>query len=300
MKKPALKLPWGGRRAGPRPASRSFAAASADTAAWQRARRGTRRWAVAGALLGTALALVVFAPARWLAAAVASATQQRLLLAEAEGTVWNGHALPVLTGGADSRDAAMLPGRLHWQLRPRLDGLSLVLSQACCMAKPLALNLRPGLGRLGVVLAPRPDALGQWPAAWLAGLGTPWNTLQLGGSLRLTAPGGFAVESVQGRWRLSGGAELDLLAVSSRLSTLDTLGSYRLVLRGQAGGADATALDLLTIDGALRLSGKGQWAGPKLRFDGEASAAPGQEAALANLLNIIARRRGAAHIISIG
>ena len=152
--------------------------AGTDTAAWQRARRGARRWAVAGALLGGAAALVMFAPARWLAAAVASATQQRLLLAEAQGTVWDGNALPVLTGGADSRDAATLPGRLHWQLRPRLDGLSLVLTQACCMPKPLQLNLRPGLGRLSVALAPRAEALGQWPAAWLpawARPGTPCN-----------------------------------------------------------------------------------------------------------------------------
>jgi general secretion pathway protein N len=37
-----------------------------------------------------------------------------------------------------------------------------------------------------------------------------------------------------------------------------------------------------------------------MRFRGEARAAEGQEAALANLLNIIGRRQGATSLISIG
>ena len=48
------------------------------------------------------------------------------------------------------------------------------------------------------------------------------------------------------------------------------------------------------------LSGNGQWVGKRLRFTGEASAAPGREAALANLLNIIGRRSGARSIITVG
>ncbi|MGE4050638.1 MAG: type II secretion system protein N, partial [Piscinibacter sp.] len=37
-----------------------------------------------------------------------------------------------------------------------------------------------------------------------------------------------------------------------------------------------------------------------VRFRGEARAAPGEEAPLANLLNIIGRRDGARSVISIG
>ena len=40
--------------------------------------------------------------------------------------------------------------------------------------------------------------------------------------------------------------------------------------------------------------------GSRLRFTGEASAAPEREAALSNLLNIIGRRNGARSIITIG
>jgi general secretion pathway protein N len=150
-----------------------------------------------------------------------------------------------------------------------------------------------------VVVPGQTLALGQWPAAWLSGLGTPFNTMQLAGAMRLTTSG-LTLESAQGRWRLIGTLELDLLGVSSRLSTLDTLGSYRLGIRGGAAAGDTASVTLDTLDGALRLQGSGQWAGSKMRFRGEATAAEGQEAALNNLLNIIGRRQGAVSVISIG
>jgi general secretion pathway protein N len=57
---------------------------------------------------------------------------------------------------------------------------------------------------------------------------------------------------------------------------------------------------LTTREGALQLNGSGQWTGVALRFNGEASAAPGSEEALANLLNIIGRREGARSLITLG
>jgi general secretion pathway protein N len=267
--------------------------------AWQRARNASTRWAVWGAVIGTLLGVVVFAPASWLAGAVAQATDQRLLLADVKGSIWSGDAQLVLTGGAGSRDAAALPGRLRWQIRPRVNGFDLALNQACCLDREWVIQFKVGLGRYQVVLPPRPQAIGQWPAAWLAGLGTPFNTLQLGGTLRLTS-NGMTLESVQGRWRVIGSVDADLLGVSSRLSTLDTLGSYRFSVRGGAGAGDPATLNLETLDGGLRLSGSGQWTGFRVRFRGQASAAEGQEAALNNLLNIIGRRQGATSIISIG
>jgi general secretion pathway protein N len=50
----------------------------------------------------------------------------------------------------------------------------------------------------------------------------------------------------------------------------------------------------------LQLSGRGQWAGQRLRFDGAASAKPESVDALSNLLNIIGRRNGATAIIKVG
>ncbi len=284
-----------------------------------------RLWALAGLALGALLALPVFAPAAWLAAAVHSASGERLQLADARGSLWRGSAQLVLTGGPGSRDASALPGRLHWTLglAPGAAGLELRARQACCINGQALLRLQPGWGRWlfslqaapGETAATVPSAaapgalIGQWPAAWLVGLGTPWNTLQPSGLLRLHSPG-LGFEWVRGSLRILGRAEIELDDIASRISTLEVLGSYRLDLQADAPAparGDAAALStrgaslrLSTRSGALQLSGTGLWAADGLRFRGEARAAPGAEAVLSNLLNIIGRRQGAAAVIAIG
>jgi general secretion pathway protein N len=141
------------------------------------------------------------------------------------------------------------------------------------------------------------NPIGEWPAAVLAGLGAPWNTLQPEGTLRLSSPG-LSLDLASGRWRLSGQADLELADIGSKLTTLDRLGSYRLHIDG--ADAQGPRLSLSTLDGALQLQGQGQWTGTQLRFRGEAHAAPGFDGALDNLLNILGRRQGARSIISIG
>ena len=261
-----------------------------------------KRWLVAGSLLGALVAAIVFAPAAWLTEAVNDATGGHVVLAEPRGTVWTGSAVPVLTGGPGSRDASALPGRLYWRVRP--EGLALVVraSHACCLDGEQRLRLVPGLGRLSVEFAPPAAShgrIGQWPASWLIGLGTPWNTLEPSGTLLLSSPG-LTIELVGGRWNFAGRAELEMSAMASRISTLDVLGSYRMAITGDTGRGQATTLQLSTISGALRLNGSGQFAAGRLRFRGDAQAAPGAEAALNNLLNIIGRRQGARSLISIG
>lgn len=266
---------------------------------WERARAASVRWALAGALLGALIGLIAFAPASWLARGVAAATGERLVLADARGTIWSGSAVPVLTGGPGSRDAAALPGRLYWTLAWRGSALEIRATQACCLNGALTLRVSPGLARWSVALLPATGSIGQWPSAWLGGLGTPWNTLQLGGSLRLSSPG-FSVERIAGRWRADGSLEIELLNASSRLSTLETLGSYRLRVVGDPANAGQPSLALSTRDGALQLSGNGSLGPGGVRFRGEASAAPDDQTALSNLLNIIGRRDGARSVISIG
>ena len=97
-----------------------------------------------------------------------------------------------------------------------------------------------------------------------------------------------------------GKAELEMIGVASRLSTLETLGSYRMSLTGDAANPGISNLSLTTQQGALQLTGSGT-AGPAgVRFRGEARATVTEEAALSNLLNIIGRRDGARSVISIG
>ena len=249
-------------------------------------------WALAGAVLGVLPAVALFAPAHWLAQGVARASGGQVLLLQPRGTVWTGSAQLVLTGGSASHDSAALPGRLGWQIRPRWDGLHARLHADCCTPAPLHLQASARWAGAQITLA---DGESQWPAAVLAGLGTPWNTLQPQGQLALQTQG-LAAHWSAGRLTLAGQAQLDARAMSSRLSTLRPMGSYRL----QVQGGEVPTLTLSTLEGPLQMSGTGQWVGQRLRFAGEASAAPEREAALANLLNIIGRRNGARSLITVG
>ncbi|MET0208107.1 MAG: type II secretion system protein N [Burkholderiaceae bacterium] len=266
---------------------------------WERARVAGRRWAVWGALVGGLLGVLVFAPAAWLAGAVERGSEGRLLLADARGSLWSGSAVVVLAGGVGSRDARALPGRLDWTLKPAGLGLALDLRHACCLNGTQQLRVRPGLGTLAVSLQGAPGWIGQWPAAWLAGLGTPWNTLDLGGALRLTSPG-LTLQSAQGRWRVEGSAALEVLNAASRVATIPTLGSYRVNFGSDPATPGQALIELSTTEGALKLSGQGSLGPGGLRFRGEAQAAESDQAALNNLLNIIGRRNGARSVIAIG
>ena len=248
-----------------------------------------------GALLGLLVAVVLFAPARWLTDAAASASGNHLLPSEPRGTVWNGSAQLVLTGGSGSTDAAALPDRLEWQLRPALTGLRLLLRAGCCTPQPVVMHVDVGFNGVHVRVD---DGVSSWPAALLSGLGTPFNTLQPEGTLTLRTTG-LALHLAAGRTSVAGRADADLRDMASSLSPLRPLGSYRLTVRG-GDTSDTTGLDLSTLDGPLRLTGTGRWVGNRLRFNGEARALPEREAALSVLLNLLGRREGATSVITLG
>lgn len=249
-------------------------------------------WALAGALLGLGLAVLCNAPAHWLTSALQQGSGDRVLFQATRGTVWNGSTQLALAGGTGSHDAVALPGRVSWGITPSLSGLQVDLQADCCTRQSLRLSLRPQWGGAKVVLA---DSLSQWPAQWLTGLGTPWNTVQAEGQLAVSTRG-LEVAWAAGRLVLAGRAQLDAVQISSRLSTLKPMGSYRITVLGGA----TPSLQLETLDGSLQLSGAGQWVGSKFRFDGVASATPERLDALSNLLNIIGRRDGARAIIKVG
>lgn len=267
-----------------------------EVARWENMRKAGRRWGWWGAALGALLGFILYSPASWLAQGLVVLSDGRLLLAESQGTVWNGDAVVVLTGGPGSRDARALPGRLNWTLRPGLTGLNLKVQQDCCIPTPVLIQVQPGFGRARISVSPS-GPVGHWPAAWLTGLGTPWNTLQLGGVVRVST-NAMAVEWIHGRVRLEGQAQVGFDDVSSSVTTLDRLGSYRVDLQGDPEGR--VNLSLMTLDGALQLSGQGQMGLNGLRFRGEARANESERGALDSFLNIIGRRMGDRSVISIG
>ena len=256
------------------------------------------RTALGGMVVGTLAALLWFAPASWLAGAMLSLSDGHVVLAAPQGTVWSGSARLEISGGSGSTDATALPGRVDWQLRPSWTGMAARLDALCCTPQGLTVQVSPRWGGVQVRLA---DGASHWPAALLSGLGTPWNTLQPEGDLQLRSQG-LGLEVVAGRVSISGAAQVEARQMSSRLSTLRPMGSYRFSVTGgtAAGGDGVTRLQLETLEGSLLLSGSGQWAGSRLRFNGVATAQPDREAALQNLLNIIGRRDGARSLITVG
>jgi len=261
-------------------------------------RQGARApwgWASAGAAFGVLLALLLFLPARWLVSGVQQASAGQVQLHDARGTLWDGSARLALAAGTGSLDAAELPGRVQWRLRPAWASgaaLSLRLGADCCLQQPWQWTLVPRWTGVQVVAS---DSQSQWPAQLLAGLGTPWNTIAAQGQLLLSTRA-LVLGWSAGRLQMAGSAQLDALEMSSRLSTLRPMGSYRLLVQG----GNVPALQLSTLAGDLQLTGQGQWVSGRLRFAGEASAAPQSQEVLANLLAIIGRRTGARSIIKIG
>jgi len=254
-------------------------------------------WAVAGVVLGIVACLVLWAPAVWVAnALVWGGAPVRLY--NAEGTVWNGRAQVLLQ--RDAAEPTALPGTLQWQLRPLwqdgLPGLRVRWQADCCLSAPWQWQLTTDTHQLYLQAQDLTDTAAlRLPAAWLTGLGTPWNTLQPQGRLQLHTRG-LALQVSASGVQMQGLVQLDVQDLSTSLSTLRPVGSYRLALVG----ANPAGLELSTLEGALQLQGKGR-VGPRgVVFDGEARAAEGLEDALSNLLNIIGQRQGARSLIHLG
>lgn len=253
-------------------------------------------FALGGAALGLLAALWVWAPAQWLAWGVAQASQGQVQWLNPRGTVWQGSAQLMLSGGSGSRNPQALPGRLHWSLSPTWTGLRLGVQADCCTTEAATVQVALGWNTVTVHTS---DHSSSWPAALLTGLGAPWNTLKAEGQLQLRTQA-LRLHWAQGRLQMHGLAELSLQHMSSRLSPVKPMGSYRVALTGTPEGTPTPDLALSTLQGPLLLSGQGQWVGQRLRFTGEASAAEGHEAAFDNLLNILGRRQGARSLLSLG
>ncbi|WP_449369686.1 type II secretion system protein N [Thiomonas sp.] len=285
-----------GRSSGKRSSASSSRGRSSSRRPVKRQRAFSRRGLWLAALLGALWALLWQAPASWLSAAVWKASGEHVLLAQAQGTWRDGSALLVLEGGAGSRGATVLPGTLHWSIglgelwRGRLLA---TIDWPKVSPQPLQASAQLGWSQTAVALRPAnggPDApwQGVLPLSVLDGLGTPWNTVALRGQARFTLRG-LLLESVAGRMRIAGQLRIDLPDVASRLSVVAPIGSYTLSITGQ--GADAQ-VDLRSDQGPLLLQGKGVWNGQALQFLGTGRAAPGNEAAMANLLSLLGRREG--------
>jgi general secretion pathway protein N len=251
-------------------------------------------YALIAAVSIAATALIV-APAQWIASWVGRATGNHVTLAEARGSVWRGQASVVLSPGAAAGIGRIsLPEPLSWQLSPwrlLVGTVDLTLTHPSALPQPL---------RVQTNLSGRVELSGttvRLPAAVLAGLGAPFNTIKPGGVLSLTwqrldlQPGRLQGDIV-GEWQFA----------SSSLTTVAPMGHFRLLAEG---GFPETRLSLTTLSGPLELSGDGTiGAGGSLRFRGRAAVQPGADdatrAQLAGLVSLLGRRDGDSAILNFG
>lgn len=267
-----------------------------------------RRAALAGALIGAVLAAVLKAPASWLGAAITAGSQGRVQWLDASGTIWNGQATLALGAGPGSLTQLALPQRLNWKLRPSIGphgnpGLTLTLQHPVVLPQPVQVRAHAGWNAATVTVQPGADHTAgpmrlQAPAAWLSGLGAPWNTLQLSGQLMAQVDRLEWTQQAASPSSLDLAMSIQLLNIASRVSTLAVLGNYDI----EARGGPEVLIRLGSRPGsALLLEGQGHWRlGEQVGFRGQASAADGREEALSNLLNIIGRREGSRSLIAIG
>jgi len=228
------------------------------------------------------LTLLVFFPAAWLGSIVEQRTGGRLTLGDAQGTLWRGSAFVGGAAGDSGPVTPLLPGRFSWKISPLalLGMVELQLENPQALAQPVTFRGSWSQWQLS------PSAL-LLPAEGLSGLGAPLNTMAPSGNMRLSWSS-LELALTQGQVSVNGRTTLEMTDMSSRLSPIRPLGSYALALDWHAQQAQLT---LNSVKGPLLLSGKGNLTNGRLQFSGEATAAPGYDDTLANLLSLLGQRK---------
>jgi general secretion pathway protein N len=232
---------------------------------------------LAAGLGAYAVALIAMAPATWFDTGLQRASDGRLRLAEARGTLWSG------SGQLEIRSAIGHTGwatHLAWHLQP-----GALLHARLTYAVALA----PGEPPFPVTISWSRIELAhadiRLPVAAL-GLGVPrLAPLELTGEVQLRIPS-LSI----GRGATQGSATLQWRDAGSALSPVSPLGDYALHL---AGDGPVVRFTLDTQRGPLQLDGKGSWAnGHPPEFRAIAHLAPRFEQRLAPFLRLIAVERG--------
>ena len=236
-----------------------------------------------GHLLATGLgiyafALIATAPATFADAGLRHASDGSLRIAEARGTLWSGSGqIEIRTADGQTGVARIFA----WRVVPQ----SLLGGHVVC-----EIELEQANRRFPLTLAMSRIELAN------ADISLPASVLGMGvaklAPLGLTGEVQVHVASLSiARNALEGDATLQWRAAGSALTPLSPLGDYELRLDGEGTTLNAT---LRTIEGPLRLEGKGSWTrGARPAFLGMASVPPQHQQQLAPLLRLIAVERGA-------
>lgn len=239
------------------------------------------RWALIAAGLGAyTFALIITAPATLLDVGLRRASDGRLRLIEAQGTLWSGSGLIEIRdlGGHNS----VVKG-LGWRLR---------IDAALRARFTYEVKFDQGTTSFPVTIfwsrIELKNADISLPAAAL-GIGIPkLAALGLSGDVNL-----HITSLSLGRSTTLGNATLQWLAAGSALSPISPLGNYELRLNGNGAVVQAS---LHTLQGPLQLDGQGSWgSGRSPVFLAMAYTAPELQQRLAPFLRLIAVERDAGH-----
>jgi len=236
-----------------------------------------RRYLVAIGLLVYLVAVIAATPATLIDGSLRRASDGRIRLAEARGTLWSG------AGQIEVRDAGGRTGiakNLAWRLLPE----SVLRGRLICEVEvdqsgrrfPVTMSM----SRIEIS-----NAEINLPAAVL-GLGVPkLAPLGLTGEVQLRVTS-MSIESKE----MQGNATLQWRDAGSVLTSISPLGDYELRLDGEGTTVHAY---LRTIQGPLRLDGKGSWVnGKNPVFLATANVPAQHQQQLAPLLRLIAVDRG--------
>jgi len=236
-----------------------------------------RAIALTGAIAYAAF-LVATVPASWLAARVAAASEGSMELEDPQGTLWAGHARAAITSAAGT----VAIDRVQWRFAPAELAAGRLAFDFTAAGRGLDARARIGRGFSEWMAGPVSASLDASLAAAAVPLLAAWHPE---GRIRVDAPNLHWNEAGEA----SGTAHLTWDGAMVSLSDVRPLGRYALDAAADRGPATLT---VTTLEGPLRIAGKGSFSPPsRLAFSGEARGEGPDAGALEPLLNLIGPRR---------
>lgn len=236
-----------------------------------------RAIALTGALAYAAF-LVATVPASWVAGRVAAATDGSVQLDDPTGTLWSGSGRALVASAA----GRLAIDRVEWRFAPAELAGGQAAFDLSATGRGLDAHLRLGRALSAWVAGPVALSLEAPLVASVLPVAAAWRPE---GRIRLSSE--RFVWNDSGRATGSARATWDGAAVS--LSEVRPLGRYALDATADNGPVNLT---LATLEGALRIAGKGTFSAPaRLSFSGEARGEGTAAGALEPLLGLMGPRR---------
>jgi general secretion pathway protein N len=236
-----------------------------------------RAIALVGAI-GYAAFLVITVPASWLAARISAATDDAMRLEDPQGTLWRGSASATIESAAGT----FALDRVAWRFAPAELAAGRIGFDLSAAARGLDARLRIGRGLSQWVVGHAAATLDASIAATVLPLLAAWHPE---GRVSLAADALSWNDSGQA----NGTARITWDGAAVALSSVKPLGRYALDAAADRG---PVSLALTTIEGPLRITGKGTFSPPsRLAFSGEARGDAAAAQALDPLLDLLGPRR---------